>query len=100
MIWVQSDSEDSKVTVEDSTTFGAVPVGNVLGRCIYAFASEADQAVIENSEACKADDEEVIAIEFTDELVESLESVKSSLGDPQPGSGPPQPDSTRPKKSP
>lgn len=100
MVWVQAENEDSKVTVEDSATFGAVAVSNVLGRCIYAFASEADQAAIENSEAWKADDEAVIAAEFTDELVESLENVKSSLGEPHPGPGPPAADSTRPKKSP
>lgn len=99
MMWVQAENEDDKVTAEDSATFGAVPLGNVLGRCIYAFSSEADQGFIENSESCKAEDEEVVAIEFTDDVVESLESVKSSLGEPHPGPGP-EADSARPKKTP
>eukprot|EP00892_Ulva_mutabilis_P004244 jgi/Ulvmu1/2191/UM013_0037.1 len=100
MIWVQADTDDEKITVEDSSTFGAVPMGNVLGRCIYAFASEADQGFVENNEVWKSDDEEVVAIEFTDEVMESLESVKSALGQPHPGPGAEEADSARPKKTP
>ena len=96
---MQADNEDTKVVAEDSATFGAVPVVNVLGRCIYAFASEADQAFIDNSEAWKADDEEVVAVEFTEELAESLENAKAQLGEAHRGPGP-QADSARPKKSP
>jgi hypothetical protein len=80
VVWVEADNHELEPPhVEDSRTFGPVPLGNILGRCIYAFASAGDQAHIENSEGWKSSDAEVVDIELTEDLTKELEECRSSL---------------------
>lgn len=80
MVWVEADNSDLQPPhVEDSRTFGPVPLGNVLGRCIYAFASSMDQGYIANSEKMKEGDASIVEIELTEELKKELEQCKSAL---------------------
>ena len=53
--------------------------GNVLGRCVYAFASSIDQGHIANSEQMKEGDASVVEVELTEELKKELEECKSAL---------------------
>lgn len=80
VVWVEADNTDLEPPhVEDSRTFGPVPLANVLGRCIYAFASSMDQGHITNSERMRDGDASVVEFELTEELKKELEECKSAL---------------------
>jgi hypothetical protein len=80
VVWVEADNQHLKPPhVEDSRTFGPVPLGNILGRCVYAFASSMDQGYVANNEQTKADDASIVAAELTEELKKELEECKTAL---------------------
>jgi hypothetical protein len=80
VVWVEADNiELQPPNVEDSRTFGPVPLGNVLGRCIYSFASSVEQGYIANSKQMKEDDTSIVEAEFTEELKKELEESKAAL---------------------
>lgn len=75
-----ADNEELKPPhVEDSRTFGPVPLGNVLGRCVYSFASSVDQGYIQNSTDTKEDDVSIVEVELTEQLKKELEQCKASI---------------------
>jgi hypothetical protein len=80
VVWVEADNAELKPPhVEDSRTFGPVPLGNVLGRCIYSFTSSMEQGYITNNQNVKADDASIVEVEFTEELKKELEECKVAL---------------------
>lgn len=80
VVWVEADNAELQPPhVEDSRTFGPVPLGNVLGRCIYSFASSMDQGYIENSKQMQEGDASIVEVELTEELKKELEQCKSAL---------------------
>lgn len=74
VVWVVADNEKLEPPhVEDSRSFGPVPLTNVVGRCIYAIRSRADRGDIDNHASWKGQDQEVARVELTDELLDELD---------------------------
>jgi hypothetical protein len=79
VVWVLSDNKTLEPPlVEDSRSFGPVPLSNVVGRCIYAIRNRADREHIRNHPAWKAQDEEIVRVELTDELLDELDPPLST----------------------
>jgi hypothetical protein len=69
-VWVEADNAKLEPpNVEDSRTFGPLPMAMILGRCIYAATSLTDHALIQNAATWKDDDKEIVEFEFDPETV-------------------------------
>jgi hypothetical protein len=81
VVWVVADNEKLEPPhVEDSRSFGPVPLSNIVGRCIYAIRNRADREHILNHCSWKAQDEEVVRVELTDDVLDELEPSLSTAG--------------------
>jgi hypothetical protein len=77
--WVLADNEDLNFPdVIDSRTFGPLPLGNIIGRVMYAATSSTNHGPVENSLAGMESDAAVLEAELDLETLVGEENTAST----------------------